>query len=89
MPGIRVDRLLASTAVALLLDRRRRRRLGRPVEHGERQARQRRAGQCGSGMRATPAATEAKPQSTQGAARRNAGAKTDASGNATTEPRSG
>jgi L,D-transpeptidase YcbB len=90
MPGIRVDRLLASTAVALLLAASAGGAIAdpsstlsdKPVSAAPAST----APASAAPVAATPAATEAKPEPTQGAAPVTAAPKSDASGTATPSP---
>src|ERR1700734_156019 len=86
MPGIRVDRLLASTAVALLLAASASGALADPSStSGDKPVSAAPTAVAPAGP-AAPAATETKPESTQGAAPAPAAPKADASGNATPSP---
>jgi murein L,D-transpeptidase YcbB/YkuD len=90
MPGIRVDRLLTSTAVALLLAAAAGGALADPSSVSSDKpvsaAPASTAPASAAPVAATPAATEAKPESTQGAAPVTAAPKSDASGTATPSP---
>jgi murein L,D-transpeptidase YcbB/YkuD len=90
MPGIRVDRLLTSTAVALLLAAAAGGALADPSSVSSDKpvsaAPASTAPASAAPVAATPAATEAKPEPTQGAAPVTAAPKSDASGTATPSP---